>query len=70
MTFMSEITDRHDLQSASGAKSNNNPNAAQEVVRAGFLKAYRQLAQFRENSRHVTALLEIVLNQCLVKMQR
>ena len=74
MIFARDIHERDckmdDLQTVRVPKSTNNQNDAQETVREAFLKAYQQLEQFQENSRHLTRLIEIAVNQCLMKLER
>ena len=70
MTFMSEIAERYDLKGLNVARSTNNQEEAQEAVREAFLKAYQQLEQFREDPQYLTGLIEIALNQSLMKLER
>ena len=67
---MSEIAERCDLKALRVAKSTDNQNEAQEAVHQAILKAYQQLKQFREDSRYLNRLIEIALNQCLMKLEK
>ena len=67
---MREIAERCDLTALRVAKSTDNQNEAQEAVHQAILKAYQQLKQFREDSRYLNRLIEIALNQCLMKLEK
>ena len=67
---MREIAERCDLTALRVAKSTDNQNEAQEALHQAILKAYQQLKQFREDSRYLNRLIEIALNQCLMKLEK
>ena len=67
---MRETAERCDLTALRVAKSTDNQNEAQEAVHQAILKAYQQLKQFREDSRYLNRLIEIALNQCLMKLEK
>jgi DNA-directed RNA polymerase specialized sigma24 family protein len=67
---MREIAERCDLTALRVAKSTDNQNEAQEAVHQAILKASQQLKQFREDSRYLNRLIEIALNQCLMKLEK
>jgi RNA polymerase sigma-70 factor, ECF subfamily len=47
-----------------------NREDAQDVVQEAFLKAFRNLDQFRENSQFSTWLIRITINQSLMKVRK
>jgi RNA polymerase sigma-70 factor, ECF subfamily len=47
-----------------------NREDAQDVVQEAFLKAFRNLEQFRENSQFSTWLVRITINQALTRMRK
>lgn len=47
-----------------------NREDAQDVVQEAFLKAFRNLNQFRENSQFSTWLIRITINQSLMKVRK
>jgi DNA-directed RNA polymerase specialized sigma24 family protein len=67
---MSEIAERCDLKALRVATRTDNQNEAQEAVHQAILKAYQQLKQFREDYRYLNRLIEITLNQCLMKLEK
>jgi RNA polymerase sigma-70 factor (ECF subfamily) len=48
----------------------HNREDSQDAVQEAFLKAYQNLAEFREDSRFSTWLIRITLNQSLMKLRR
>jgi hypothetical protein len=70
VTFMSEIAERCDLKALRVATRTDNQNEAQEAVHQAIPKAYQQLKQFREDYRYLNRLIEITLNQCLMKLEK
>src|SRR5665811_1789029 len=47
-----------------------NREDAEDVVQEAFLKAYRNLAQFQEQSKFYTWLVRIAVNEALMKLRR
>ena len=47
-----------------------NREDAEDVVQEAFLKAYRNLAKFQEQSKFYTWLVRIVVNEALMKLRR
>src|SRR5204862_701449 len=48
----------------------HNREDAEDVVQDAFLKAYRNLAKFQENSKFYTWLVRIAVNEALMKLRR
>ena len=66
-----ELVKRHDRKLFRIAQHvTQNHEDAQDVVQEVFLKAFRNLDQFRENSQFSTWLVRITINQCLMKVRK
>lgn len=48
----------------------HNRDDAQDVVQEAFLKVFRKLSQFQENSRFSTWLIRITINESLMKLRK
>jgi RNA polymerase sigma-70 factor (ECF subfamily) len=66
-----ELVKRYDRQLFRIAQHlTRNREDAQDVVQEAFLKAFRNLEQFRENSKFSTWLIRIALNESLMKLRK
>jgi len=66
-----QLVKRYDIRLFSIAQHiTHNREDAEDVVQEAFLKCFRKLTQFRENSQFSTWLIRITVNESLMKLRR
>jgi RNA polymerase sigma-70 factor, ECF subfamily len=66
-----QLVKRHDGRLLSIAQHvTHNREDAQDAVQEAFLKVFRKLTQFQENSRFLTWLIRITVNESLMKLRK
>ena len=66
-----QLVNRYDARLFSIAQHiTHNREDAEDAVQEAFLKAFRKLTQFRENSQFSTWLIRITVNQALMKLRK
>jgi RNA polymerase sigma-70 factor (ECF subfamily) len=71
VTAFEQLVKRYDRKLLRIAQSvTHNREDSQDAVQEAFLKAYQNLATFREDSKFSTWLIRITLNQSLMKLRK
>jgi RNA polymerase sigma-70 factor (ECF subfamily) len=71
VTAFEQLVKRYDVRLLSIAQHvTHNREDAEDAVQEAFLKAFRNLTQFRENSQFSTWLIRITVNESLMKLRK